>query len=551
MLQIFPLSPTFLEKIATQQYRSLIPISPFRGTIYDRRRIPLAISIRTPSIVINPRQFKPDKFQLTKLSGMVGIPPKDIQDLILRRKEKYFVWLRRKVSNQVAEQVTEAGLTGVHVVIEPARYYPKGSSAAHLLGYVGTDNIGLLGLELAYDEKLRADTSALFGLKDARGKRILMDSKKVFANELGDNLVLTLDHAIQEIAQEALEIGVHKANAKQGFVIVSEVNSGKILAIANYPSFNPNNPRGIEIDRTQNLALGLRFEPGSVLKPFVVALALDQGLVDPGELLNCEPSGRFQVGPKQYIHDEHPKGELTMEQVLIHSSNICTFKIAQRLGKESLYHGLKKFGFALKNPRLNLPGEGVGYIAPWQRWKPIRFANISFGQGMLVTGLEVVQGMSVIANGGLFINPYLVEALETAKGKVIERVKPTRGAQIISQEAAKQMIKILTDVVVRGTGSRAKGRLYTSAGKTGTAEKIDPLTKAYSGTKRIASFAGFAPAQAPHLAAYVVIDEPGNRPFYGGLWAAPVFAQIMERALKYLNIPRSTPPILQAENYSS
>ena len=509
-IQIFPSSEKLLKNIATQQYQSNIKLSAYRGTIYDHRHMPLAISIKTPSIAVNPKVFNPNSHQIAVLQKILGTSKKRI--LTASKKNNYFAWLKRKIPHQASAKIKKLDIKGMHFLLEPARYYPGGSAASQVIGYVGTDNFGLLGLEQKYDKTLQGASSKIISLKDAHGQQILMDSNLATPEQTGHNLILTLDKVIQEITEDALKRGLNKSAAKKGFAIVMDPHTGRILAIANHPSFNPNNPSSLNnFDHTRNLAVSERFEPGSVMKPFIIAQAFEHRTTSPFDIHNCEKNGRYKVSPRNFIHDDHPKEFLTTEEVLINSSNICTFKIAEVLGADKVFASLKIFGFSNPDLQLNLPGVSFGSVSHWKSWSPIRFANISFGQGLLTTGVEIVKAYSVIANGGHLVNPYLVERIETATGETLKDFSPIIKRNVISKETSAQLKVILKKVVQLGTAKRARSSLYSTAGKTGTAEKIDPKTKAYSQTKRIASFAGFSPVQDPHLVAYVLLDEPGKK----------------------------------------
>ena len=534
MIQLFPSSANLLQHIADRQYQSTISLSAFRGNIYDRRKAPLSISIKTPSVAINPKVFDPSSHQLKTVSRILGLSKQKIRDLA--KKPKYFAWLKRKIPYQVAEKIKKLKLKGIHYVLEPSRYYPGGTAAANLLGYVGIDNVGLLGLEHAFEQELQGTSSKLISLRDARGHLILMNAEQITPEKTGNNIILTLDRAIQGITEEALQKGINKSGAKVGFAIVMDPHTGRILAMANHPNFNPNNPSQLKISHTANHSIAYRFEPGSVMKPFVIAWAIENRKTSPFEIHHCEKNGRYEVSENLYIHDDHPKEFRTTEEILIHSSNICTFKVALRLGEKGLFESLKSFGFASDKSILGLPGESTGSIATAETWSPIRFANISFGQGLLVTGLEVIQAYASLANGGNLIKPYLVERIESSNGNILQDFSPIIKRRVLSPQTSHHIARILEKVVLEGTASRAKTKSYSTAGKTGTAEKIDPITKSYSNQKRIANFAGFAPVSDPHIAVYVVLDEPQKKPYYGGLWAAPIFSEIVEKTLKYLNV---------------
>lgn len=540
IIQVFPSSAHSLQKIAQNQYNKTIKLAPYRGTIYDHRRSPLAVSIKTPSIAINPRVFDPSTKKLRKLSKILNISKKQIREKI--SKKKYFAWLKRKIDREQSEAVKKLDLKGLHFLWEPARFYPGGRNGSNLVGYVGIDDVGLLGIEHAFESQLRGEDSKVLRLKDARGHPLYLNADLAIPQQLGNNLVLTIDSVIQEITQEALTEGAIASQANNGFAIVADPHTGRILSIANYPNFDPNNPKNLKISNTQNHAISKRFEPGSVMKPFVIAAWLDKKMGSVQTEHNCEESGVYKLKKGPAIHDDHPHKTLTTQGILVRSSNICTYKIAKALTPEGLWNTFRAFGFNSRKNLLGLPGESSGYISHWLDWKEIRFANISFGQGMLVTGLEIIQAYSILANGGSLLKPYIIEKTETPSGEILSSRKSQSLGRVISYKTAKLMKQILKKVVTDGTGKLAKPVSYSAAGKTGTAEKVDPLTKAYSRHKRIANFAGFAPVEDPHIVVYVVLDEPNQKPYYGGKWAAPVFSKIAEKTLKYLNVEPSTNP---------
>ena len=533
-MQLIQNSEDFLNNIADKQYQSAVNLSSFRGGIYDHRKAPLAISIKTPSVAVNPKIFSPNKSQTLRLAKMLKLPVEKVR--ATSKKNSYFSWLKRKVTHDVAKKIKSLKIRGLHFILEPARFYPGGTSASHLLGLVGTDNTGLLGLEQSYEGILKGAPSKLMSLRDAKGQQIIMNADQVSPEKSGNNIILTIDRAIQGITEEALKNGVRESQSKSGFVIVMDPHTGRLLSIANHPTFNPNTPSLIQMKNTTNHSIAYRFEPGSVMKPFIVAAALEKGLTTADEIHPCEKNGKYAVAPGLFIHDDHPKDFLSTEEILIRSSNICTFKIAERLGESGTFMAYKSFGFGKTQQILKLPGMVSGSIMNWKKWSPIRFANISFGQGLLVTGLEVALAYSAIANGGHLLKPFIIQRIESSKGEIIEEFSPVFQDQVISSVTSQQLRNILGRVVTEGTGKRASTQSYTTGGKTGTAEKIDPDTRSYSKSKRIANFAGFAPLQNPHIVVYVVLDEPQKKPYYGGYWAAPVFSEIVEKTLKYLNV---------------
>lgn len=523
-----------LHSMADSQYHQTIELAPYRGNILDRKGEPLAISVRRPSLAINPRVFDPAPADIEKLARILKLKPQQIKKLA--NKHSYFAWLSRQLDVKTADEAMNLGVTGLVKLMEPARFYPLGSAAGQLLGFVGLDNNGLSGVERLFDKTLRGSPHKVLALRDARGQFILDESSGTLPEKARAPLHLTLDRVIQEIAEDELTKGMHKARARRGFAIVADPHTGKILAIANSPGFDPNRARSESPELTKNHALADVFEPGSVTKPFIIARALDLGLVGKHEVFDCE-KGAMRIG-KSIIHDDHPADHLTVEETLIRSSNICTYKIAARLGRDKTDKTLRDFGFAGQISPSGFPSLTLGRIAPVERWGATRFANVAFGHGFVINGLELVTAMGVIANGGHLIQPRLVERSLSANGEREAMDNANAPVRVLKPETARELRGMLQKVVTdaHGTAKLAQTKSFSTAGKTGTAQKVDAVLKTYSKDKRIASFVGFAPVEDPHLVIYVMIDEPGQKPYYGGLWAAPVFAGIVDRSLKYLNV---------------
>ncbi len=535
-LHLYPSSKQSLQNMAHSQYSSSLRVSSYRGNILDQRNAPLAISVKSPSIAMNPKAFRGSYKEIRKLRKILDIPAKKLNKL--RKKDRYFVWLKRKISYKKAAKIKALQLTGVFQIFEPSRFYPEGTSASNLLGYVGMDNTGLLGIEHAYDKELRGEKIKTKRQRDGRGHTIYTSTASAAPQKPGHNIILTIDRVIQEITEESLGYWHKKSRAKEAFAIVMDPHTGKVLAMANRPHFNPNKAT-LRIKKTKNKAISEAFEPGSTVKPLVLAYALEKGKTTINEIHNCEKTGRFQVDKRSYIHDDHPHEFLTTAEVLSESSNICTYKIAERLGEKALYKGLLSFGVGKGGYRLGITGEQKGRLQSWQKWQKIRFANISFGQGLLVTGLELATAYSAFANGGYLVKPYLIQRVEDSKGRLVHPPPQVVKKKVLSFDVSQQMQKALKLCVDKGTCREARLTGYDSAGKTGTAEKFDPEEKQYAKNKRIANFAGFAPALDPHIVIYVVIDEPQEKPYYGGKWAAPVFREIAQKTLKYLNVPQT------------
>lgn len=549
-LTVFPTELNSLKKIARGQYTNNIKLAPFRGSILDRRGEPLAISIRRPSLVVNPRVFEPTHWQVSRLAKFLKIKRSRIRKMA--EKSASFAWLKRQVDPGDAQKALSLDIEGLYMIKEPTRYYPGDQTLAHLLGFVGIDNQGLTGLEKMFDRDLKGEPIKVTANKDALGNVIYNDATDAKSQKTGHNVHLTIDRAIQEIVEEELSQGVKNAKAKKGYAVVADPHTGKILAVANYPTFNLNRRQTRNKNNQRNAALKDLFEPGSITKPFVLARAIDKKALRATTLLNCE-NGVYRIG-RNKIHDTHKASILSAAQAVVESSNICAFKIAKKLGQEETYKALSAFGVGSDRLSLGINGEAKGRIATPGDWRPIRFATISFGQGFLTSAIEMVSAMSVIANGGLLWRPSIVEKIQSSDNYVIKNSPPQLIERVIKPETAKTMRKILQKVVEDkdGTGENAKSDLYTTAGKTGTAQKVDPGIKGYSSEKFLTSFLGFSPVKDPHLVVLVAIDEPTIKPYYGGTWAAPVFRKIVDRSLKYLNVaPQKTTVAGKQKNLGS
>ena len=533
MLHIFPAAEESLSNIADNQYSRRVELAPWRGTIFDRRGDPLAISIRKPSLAINPRVFSPSSKELHKLAAILRLPVRQLRKTAA--KKGYFAWVARQIDHRQAEQAKNLELKGLFEVSEPARFYPASEAGAHLVGFVGIDSNGLIGLERRFDRDLRGQSVHLTSGRDAYGNTIFSKNAAI-PEKTGNNVHLTIDRVIQEIAEEELVKGLKAAESVKGFAIVADPHTGRILAVANYPRFDPNNTTKLDIKRTRNHAFADVFEPGSTTKPFVAAAAIDASKTRIDSIHDCE-NGHLRIG-RSVIHDTHPAKTLTTAQSIIESSNICIYKIAQKLGRSATERALRDFGIAGGRETRGIGWAGRGYLSPSEKWRDIRFATVSFGQGLLTTGLELVQAMGVIANGGTLVKHSLVEKIVSSDGTIVGSSAQSQVRRVISPETARAMRKTLHDVVdlEEGTGNNAVIPRWTTAGKTGTAQKVDPGIKGYAKDKYIASFLGFAPVKDPHLVVYVLVDEPKKKPYYGGVWAAPIFAGITERTLNYLNV---------------
>lgn len=517
-------------KLAERQHQKTVQLTPGRGAIYDVHGEPLAVSIEMDSCYAEPRNIEDMEETVANLSPLLGIS----RDELARKlsASRNFAWLQRRMSPEQAKRIRELGLEGIGFVKETKRFYPNSETAAHVVGFTGVDPEGLEGIELKYDDLILGNTGYLVTERDALGRNV--GQAMVKQSSQGGNITLTLDKNIQYIAEKELAKAVLASGAKGGVAIVMEPRTGKVLALANYPNFNPNSFSQYSPWVLRNRAVADSFEPGSTFKTFLISAALEEKVIAPGDSFNCE-NGSYSIGGR-VIHDTHKYSRLSVADVLKYSSNIGAAKIGMRLGREKLYGYLKNFGFA-ERTGIDLPGEALGYLRDRNQWFGVDLATISFGQGVSVSAVQLAAAMSVIANGGVLMKPYLVEKVTDSNGAVIRRFEPQLIRKVLSPETASTVSRMMEGVTAEGgTGMNGAVDGYRVAGKTGTAQKVDAVTKGYSVDKRTASFLGFLPADDPRLTIMVIIDEPKTSP-YGGVVAAPAFSAIAQQSLCYLRVP--------------
>lgn len=535
----------WLGELARRQYSRTLDLAPHRGEILDREGGTLASSVEVDSIFLDPqllgRTAEERREALSALARAAELSPARGARIAerLERPNNRFVWLRRRVAPQVAARVRALGLPGVAFVKEAKRFYPHRETAAQVLGFVGADGHGLEGLERRYDEALRGKGAQIPALRDARGRALFSEAPTPAEVRQGATLQLTLDRAIQYQAEKALGAGIEASDARAGSAVVLDVRTGEVLALASFPGFNPNRPAAARTrEGARQRALTDPFEPGSVMKAFLLAGALERGAIRASDRFDCE-EGAWRIG-RHYIHDSKPYGSLTPARVLQVSSNICTGKIAQRLGHEAVEAIYRDFGFGRRSG-IELPGEAGGLVGPIRG--EIGLVTASFGQGpVMATSLQLAVGMAALGNGGRLLRPWIVRSLKAPDGRVLREGQPHELGRAVSEATAKTLVAWLEGAVGEGgTGTLAALERYPVAGKTGTSQKADPLRGGY-GKERIASFAGVVPADAPRLAIVVVVDEP-QKEKYGGKVAAPIFASIAEGALAALGVApsRETP----------
>jgi len=517
-----------VEKAAKQHQRKL-KLTPPRGGIYDRSGIVLAESLDTDSLFADPKLIKEPGKTATLLAPILKASEQELLKKITA--DRSFVWLQRYLSPEVSERIRQMKLPGIAFVKESKRFYPNFETASHLIGFTGMDKDGLEGLERSFNDTLLGKEGHLSMERDALGRNVGFKRSETSEAVPGGNLHLTLDLTIQHIAEKELSKAVRSSGAKNGMIIVAEPATGKILALANYPTFNPNAFSRYNQQQLRNRVVADSFEPGSTLKTFVLAAALEEKLYSTSDIINCE-NGRYSFGGR-IIRDDHPKGWLTPGGILKYSSNIGTAKIGIKLGDERLHHYLTSFGFGQKSG-VELPGESGGLLRPPKRWYGSDIATISFGQSISVSALQLVAATSAVANGGILMKPYLLERVTDAEGRNIKSVSPQVVRRVISEDTAALVTRMMETVTGNGgTGTNAALEGVKVAGKTGTAQKADANGKGYSKTRRTASFVGFVPADKPLMTILVVIDEPESSPF-GGVVAAPVFREVASNSLCYM-----------------
>ncbi|TDJ51391.1 MAG: penicillin-binding protein 2 [Nitrospina sp.] len=525
------------DRLAAQsdkQYLRTVEITSGRGNIYDRNRNQLATNIRVESVYADPKSVADKTATARILARVLELNPQAVLKKL--KSNRHFVWIKRKSELNAVEKLKQLDLVGVGFIAETKRYYPKRKLAASTLGFVGLDNQGLAGIEHFHHAVLKGRTQRTVLEKDARGRFLWTTANAQDLNPGKQDVVLALDEVIQFIAERELNRQVKEYRAKSGLAIVMDPFSGAVYAMASAPEFNPNNYAAYPPHIWRNDAVASAFEPGSIFKPIVAAASLEEGLAGPDDIFFCE-NGSYQIGKSRISEaSNHQFGWLTLRNIIAKSSNIGAIKIAQRLGNRRFYDYIRKFGFG-RRLGVDLPGEASGTLRSIRQWSGLSLASISFGHEISVTPIQMVSAIAAIANGGVLIRPRLTQAI--LKNGVLDRTfEPEALQTVLSEETSRQMINILKSVVKTGTGAKAAIPGFEVAGKTGTAQKIDPKTQTYSKTKYLASFVGFVPADAPRLVILVMIDEP-QKTYWGGEVAAPVFQRIARKTLRYLHIPSS------------
>jgi cell division protein FtsI (penicillin-binding protein 3) len=525
-LQIFAYGD-FEERAQHQQQRTA-EISPKRGVIYDRDGRELAMSVLVDSVFAVPSEI-PD---LTSTISLISrITHDDPREIIARCKGRSFCWVARKTRPDLSKRIDALNLKGIYFEKEPKRYYPNGELAAQVLGYVGMDDEGLSGLEREYDDQLRGKPGQMLIQVDARRKKYSRIEKPP---DPGENVVLTIDQNVQYIAEQELKAAITQTHAPDGTVIVSNPRTGEILALANWPTFNPNLSRDITLRSLKNRAVSDVYEPGSTFKLVTISAALEEHITNPREIFDCQMGSIVVNGMR--IRDHKPFGLLPVSDILAKSSDVGAIKIALRLGEDRFYKYIRAFGFG-QQTGIELPGETRGLAKPLNRWSKVSIGAISMGQEIGISPLQLDTMVSVIANDGVWVAPRIVAGVTEPRNTPQTVVfQPGEQRRVLSPMTAAQMKSMMEGVVLHGTGRRAILEGYSSGGKTGTAQKVDPGTHGYSRTNYVASFAGFAPVNNPAITVAVILDSPVG-PHQGGQVAAPVFQRVAQKVLAYLNVP--------------
>ena len=520
---------------ARRQQEQVLTLDAHRGLLQDRNNRELAMSIEVDSLYAIPAEIEDPgataRALARVLAGTSG-PPFSVTALTEKLTgDKLFVWVRRKVDPSVRTAVEALNLKGVAFARENKRFYPNGSLAAHILGWVGMDNKGMEGLEMALDGRVRGRDGQVFALRDARGRRFL----KVTVQEAvpGNDVALTIDETIQHIAERELRFAMEETGAGQGTVIVMEPATGDILALANEPTYNPNRPADSPPEHRKNRSIVDAYEPGSTFKVVTIAAALEKNLVNPMEMFDCQ-NGSLRVG-RATIRDHKPFGLLTVTEVLERSSNVGAMKIGLRLKQDDFYDTIRRFGFGSKTG-IELPAEAYGLVREPKDWSGVSQATLSFGQELSVTPLQLITAFSAVANGGMLQAPRILLRETDDAGTIFTKAAARPAKRVIREETARALTQMMLRVVDEGTAKAARMPGYSVAGKTGTAQKIGP-EGTYAAGRFIASFAGFVPSTRPALAILIMLDEPRGSLYHGGDIAAPVFRRIALPALRYLGVP--------------
>jgi cell division protein FtsI (penicillin-binding protein 3) len=535
--QLCVLEGPSLKKLARRQHVQRVSLPPERGPIVDRHGDPLALTVESAAVYVRPRDLPADTNLVAPLARALELPPSVVAQKV--QSSKPFVWLLRSATPEQGDAIAALSLLGVGSEPSRRRLYPRGSLAGQTLGFAGVDLQGLEGVELAYDRYLRGTAESLSVGRDAHGRRILTEGPWQPLPRQGAKIELTIDAALQQVAETELEAAVKSRRAAAGVAVAMDPSTGEILALASVPGFDPNNAAASTADQWRNRVIADTYEPGSTFKGVLAAAAIEAGVVRPDARIYCE-NGSYAVG-RRVVHDHEPYGWLSFADVIKHSSNIGAAKVGERLGAERLAAAMRAFGFGQLSG-IDLSGEVPGLVRPPHKWGRINLVTTSFGQGIAVTPLQLLCAYGAIANGGRLMRPYVVRRVVAADGSVLHENTPQVVSQAVSPHTAAIVTGLLRGVVEGGTGTQARIDGLPVAGKTGTAQKVEAKTGRYSAHQRMSSFIGFVPADAPRFVILVVIDSPRTAT-YGGIVAAPVFRRIGEYAVDRLGLRAAAAPV--------
>lgn len=531
-LQVF--KHEWLGERARRQQQTTAETNAPRGMILDRNGLELARSLEVDSFFAEPHDVDDPRESARRLAPLVGADAGAVEAKLSEAKSKgrKFVWLAREVEHEQAEAVKALKLKGIHSIREPKRYYANGPLAAHVLGHVGLDDEGLGGVERSYEKSLGGEGGRVTLARDA--KRGAFDSLEVAART-GQSIVLTIDRNIQHVAEQTLAAAVLRERAKSGTAVVLDPRTGEILALANAPTFDPNEAARIPAAARVNQALQYVYEPGSTFKIVAYSAAIEEGEAKADDPVDCQMGSITLLG--RTVRDTHAYGTLTVAEALAKSSNVAAIKLGRKVGDERMYEYIRRFGFG-ERTGVELAGETRGLLRKVSNWEKTSIMSVAIGQEIGATPVQVAAAFGAIANGGVWIAPHLVKEVRDERGQTLQRTEP-QSRRVVRAETARTVRHMLEGVTISGTAKAARPEGYSAAGKTGTAQKVDPKTRAYSKSKYVASFVGFAPVENPAVVIIVVLDEPSGS-YYGGTVAAPVFREIAEQVLPYMDVAPDT-----------
>ena len=519
------------QRLAARQSERTLTIAPRRGAILDRNGRALAVSVEAESLYAVPQDVSDPEGTAAALAPVLRLEPREKRDLVAQlRRNRAFVWVRRKVDPATARAVRDLQLDGIGFLAESRRYYPKRELAAPLLGYVGLDNTGMGGIEYAFDGEMRGRAAKVVVRTDARRRPVGQADRP---STEGRTVRLTIDETLQHLAERELRRSVAETRSVSGLAVMLEPHTGEVLALASEPGFNANSFADYPGARRVNRAVADAYEPGSIFKVITAAAGLQEKVVAPDEVIDCG-NGAVQIASVT-INDHNVFTQLSFRDVIAKSSDIGIMRVAQRLGRQRFERYLRDFGFG-QATGVELPGEARGLLRPVARWSELSLPTLSFGQEIAVTGIQVANAVAVVANGGYLMRPHVVAVIEERDGRVVRRSRPEALRRVLDPATVETLVELMEGVVRTGTGKKAVLPGYTVAGKTGTAQKALPRG-GYSMEDHVASFVGIVPSRRPAFVLLVSLDTPRGQFNQGGDVAAPLFARIAEPALRHLGVP--------------